>query len=311
MFESPFDRLFDRPGQRISLDRLRSFLRVADAGGIARAAPRDASAQSQLSRQLTELESFFGQALSERRGRERVLTPAGERLAQLTRETFQQLSDLASERPGDTVRFELGAGDSLLHWWVIPRAGRILARLPRVSLSLTSLATVDIVDRIEGARLDVGLLRTSELPRSREVTTRILGPIEYAVYVRKDVMTQARARSLEAVLRSVPLALQHSKPALNERLRPVVGGELSVALACETFTQACRAVQSGAYASLLPVMARNELPASEFAELEPPASKEAAVKVALAWHPRLVRQRPRAKALIDALARELSLRDSR
>jgi DNA-binding transcriptional LysR family regulator len=310
MFESVFDRLFDRPGQRISLDRLRSFLRVADAGGIARAAPRDASAQSQLSRQLTELESFFGQALSERRGRERVLTPAGERLAQLTRETFQQLSDLASERPGDTVRFELGAGDSLLHWWVIPRVGRILATLPRVSLSLTSLATVDIVDRIEAARLDVGLLRTSELPKSREVTTRLLGPIEYAVYVRKDVMAQARARSLEAVLRSVPLALQQSESALNERLRPA-GGELPVALACETFTQACRAVQSGVYASLLPVMARSELPASEFAELELPASKEAAVKVALAWHPRLVRQRPRAKALIDALARGLSLRGSR
>jgi DNA-binding transcriptional LysR family regulator len=302
-----FDELFDRPGQRLSLDRLRSFLRVADAGGIARAAPRDPSAQSQLSRQLTELESFFGQALSERRGRERVLTAAGERLAQLTRETFRQLADLASERPGDTVRFELGAGDSLLHWWVIPRAGRILAALPQVSLSLTSLATLDIVDRLEAARLDIGLVRTSELPRSREVTTRLLGPIEYAVYVRRAVMAEARARSLEAVLRSVPLALQQSEPALNHRLRPVFGGELPVALACETFTQACRAVQSGAYASLLPVMARHELPASEFAELAPPASRAAAVKVALAWHPRLVRQRPRAKALIDVLARTLRL----
>jgi len=302
-----FDRLFDHPGQRLSLDRLRSFLRVAESGGIARAAPGNQSLQSQLSRQLSELESFFGRPLSERSGRGRVLTPAGARLARLLRETFQQLEDLATEGGEDPIRFELGAGDSLLHWWIVPRIGRVLAALPGVSLGLTSLSVKGIVDRLEEARLDVGVVRATELPRSREVDTRLLGLVEYAVYVRKDVMARARARSVEEVLASVPLALQQSEPRLNDCLRSFVDGELPVALACETFPQACRAVRGGAYASLLPVLARDELPPRDFAELRPPEVKKLTARMALAWHPRLLRQRPRAKLLIDSLARDLRL----
>ena len=53
--------LFSRSG--MSLDRLRSFLALADAGGIAKAAPRAPVRQSQLSRQLRGLGDFFGSPL--------------------------------------------------------------------------------------------------------------------------------------------------------------------------------------------------------------------------------------------------------
>ena len=52
----------------VSLDRLRAFLEVFEAGGIARAAPLRAVRQSQLSRQLKELETALGQALFVRAG---------------------------------------------------------------------------------------------------------------------------------------------------------------------------------------------------------------------------------------------------
>ena len=50
----------------LSLERLASFLAVVDARGIARAAPGQPVRQSQLSRQIGELERALGVALFER-----------------------------------------------------------------------------------------------------------------------------------------------------------------------------------------------------------------------------------------------------
>jgi hypothetical protein len=48
-----FDRLFSLAG--LSLDRLRTFLRVAEAGNLSKAAQGDVTKQSQFSRQIKEL----------------------------------------------------------------------------------------------------------------------------------------------------------------------------------------------------------------------------------------------------------------
>ena len=53
----------------VSIDRLKSFLLVAEAGGHARAAPGDPVRQSQLSRQVSELEVALAQELFVRSGR--------------------------------------------------------------------------------------------------------------------------------------------------------------------------------------------------------------------------------------------------
>src|SRR5262249_14003214 len=106
------DGFFHRGG--LSLDRLRSFLAVADAGAIARAAPGDPVRQSQLSRQIGELEQFFGHGLVERRGRGLALTRAGEHLAVTVRELIAGLHDVAAVAEDAPIAAALGAGDSLL-----------------------------------------------------------------------------------------------------------------------------------------------------------------------------------------------------
>ena len=61
------------------MDRLRRFVEVVDLGGVTRAANNDPSLQSQISRQVKELEEFFGMDLFNREGRRMVLNSAGER----------------------------------------------------------------------------------------------------------------------------------------------------------------------------------------------------------------------------------------
>src|SRR5262245_36742160 len=135
--------LFQRRG--LSLDRLRSFLAVADAGAIARAAPGNPIKQSQLSRQIAELEAFFGKALVERRGRGLALTDAGVRLAVVVRETLQGLTDVAASGSERAIAASLGAGDHLLHGWLIPRLPQLHGR---VALALAAMDPREAIARL-------------------------------------------------------------------------------------------------------------------------------------------------------------------
>lgn len=298
-----YERLFARQG--LSLNRLRSFLLVVDAGSITLAAPGDAIRQSQYSRQISELEDFFGHELFARRGRTRALTPAGERLARVVRHAFSGLGDVHAEAGGQRVTFALGAGDSLLHGLVIPRLGPALAKLSGAQISLVSLAGRDIVPRLDDGRLDFGILPASLVPRG--VESAALGTVEYALYLPRRLLR--KGLSPDELLASAPLALQQSEPQLNQKLLDHArerGIVLDLALACETFPQAVRAVASGCYASLLPTLARTELPA-EVVEVQPEGLAKTTTKIALVWQKRCVRVRPLGESVAAALAAALRI----
>ena len=60
-----------------TIERLRTFCRIAEAGSISLAAKGDLTRQSQFSRQVKELEEFFGTKLVERAGKTIRLTEDG------------------------------------------------------------------------------------------------------------------------------------------------------------------------------------------------------------------------------------------
>ena len=113
----------------LSLERLRSFLRVAEAGGFARAAPAEPVTQSQLNRQVRELEDALGCALFERRGRHVELTVSGERLAAVVRDLLSGLSEVSTGESRRTT-VSLGAGDSVVQWVLLPAVAALRAKFP-------------------------------------------------------------------------------------------------------------------------------------------------------------------------------------
>ncbi len=284
--------VFGRSG--LSIDRLRALVAVADAGGISRAAPRQPVRQSQLSRQIAELEELFGQDLVRRAGRSIELTDLGRELASVARALGAGLEDVARAAESRPVPFTLGAGDSLLQWWVLPRIAAALARAPRVTLSLVALSQEDLVDRVLGARLDFALIR-GRPPAGLEAHP--VGRLAYALFVPEALA----ARALE----SLPWAIQSSEPQLAAPLRAAIeraGGEGRI-LTCETFPQVARAVATGHFAGMLPSLARPELGAVR--ALSKSKWLPGAVEVHLVHRPRTSRARPAAESLAEALRREL------
>ena len=292
----------------ISINRLLSFLQVANHSSLARAAPGDPIRRSQLSRQVGELERHFGKALIERSGRGIVVTPAGELLAGVVRELEKGFDAVRAEDGEAPVLYTLGAGDSLLQWWVVPRIAEVTNDVPRAVASLVSLSSADVETQLHDARLDFGIVRGKTAPKGLE--SRPLRVLEYALYVPRKLRSKVPTGNIAELLCTVPLALQQSEPALNEELVALAAkhGTLHVALKCETFPQAYSAVCSERYAALLPTIADIHLPHRKVAEVKLPGLGRVTAKLHLAWHARTTRRggslRRVANALEECLLRE-------
>src|SRR5271156_1256192 len=114
-----FDQMLSKGG--LSLDRLYNFCRIAEAGGITKAAGGDAGKQSLYSRQIKELETFFGVELKMRRGKGIVLTDSGRQLAQLARTHLLGLKEFQRTARKLPQRISVGSGNSVIEWILVPR----------------------------------------------------------------------------------------------------------------------------------------------------------------------------------------------
>jgi len=269
------------PLRGLSLDRLGSFLQVAEAGGLARAAPGRPVRQSQLSRQLKELESALGQRLFLRTGRSMVLTPAGSALLRVVRELAQGLMDVSAAERGP-VRVALGGGDSVLQWLVLPRLPELRAALGGVELEVRALGADGVVSALQDRGIDLGLLRSSEA--TGELTTVRLGLVSYALF---SAVGGGK----------LPLAVPTTERGLDRALA-LLG---PASLRCETFPQVAQAVRSGCFAGVLPTFAREHLPTASFRMTSVRGLDSVTTPLLLAWRARTLELRPQVRALRHAL----------
>ncbi len=281
------DRVWHRKG--ISLERLGAFLAIYEAEGIARAAPDDPVRQSQLSRQLGELERALATTLFERRGRSLVPTAAAAALARVVRDLGAGLAE-AAHAPIEERAWTLGAGGSAIHWLVLPA---LAAQRPTPRMETLALSSEDVLEHLRDGRVDLGVLRKSALPPG--VSSARIGVVRYRVFMPR---TSRRApASVHDVARALPLVSFSGEPRLSDMLARVGPSALVV----ETFAQAARAVQSGAYAGVLPAFAARELPPSRFHAIDAPFLQRGAAPLVLAWRSRLEDTRAGFANVRDAL----------
>ncbi len=277
----------------VTLDRLRSFHTVVDAGGFARAAPGDPSRQSQLNRQVRELGKALGVDLMERRGRGVAATSAGLRLRAVVVALFEGLREVADDARDAPVDLTLAAGDSLLQWLVLPRLGAATAPRVRFTLVATSNATEDVAS----GRAHFGLSRDREFPPA--VTHLDLGKLAFTLFVPRR-MFRADA-PLPELLAKLPLVRVTGDPVAFDEFVGRSRASVTVALSCETFPQAARAVASGRYAALLPAIAVTELTPAIAIAVSVKAPDVESARVALIARPRIFEARPEVAPAYKAL----------
>ena len=148
--------------RNLDITTLRSFVAVADHGGVTRAAGFLHLTQSAVSMQLKRLEELLGLELLDRSGRTIALTASGEQLLAYARrmialndEVISKLTDQAYE--GDVV---LGVPHDIVYP-AIPRVlQRFNAEFPRVRVQLISSYSLQLKEMFQRGECD--LILTTE-----------------------------------------------------------------------------------------------------------------------------------------------------
>lgn len=151
--------------RNLDMTTLRSFVAVAEQGGVTRAASALNLTQSAVSMQLKRLEELLGQELLDRSNRRIALTGSGEllltyarRLVDLNDEAVGRLTDEVYE--GEIV---LGAPYDIVYPVVPQVLKRFNSIYPRVKVHLKSSSTLKLLDAKRRGEADL-ILTTEEEP---------------------------------------------------------------------------------------------------------------------------------------------------
>ena len=276
----------------LSLERLQSFCRVAEAGGVTRAANGDATKQSLYSRQIKELEEFFGAELMRRKGRGIALTAAGQRLHRMTREQFAALIDFKSECRGQPLEIVIGAGDSLIQWLILPKLALIEKRLPMARHKFLNLTNAEISHRLNEGLIDFGIVRKSEV--TKPLGGAPLGQMAFSLFVPRNKLAMLKDKSFSEILSKLPLAILEGEGRFRQELGAIARKNklrLNIKAECSSFPLVARALGSGTLAGILPTMAAGELVELGMVEISNKALSVFDRDICLAWNPRRIRVR--------------------
>ncbi|WP_108815686.1 LysR family transcriptional regulator [Loktanella sp. Alg231-35] len=148
--------------RNLDLTALRSFVSVADAGGVTRAAGMLNLTQSAVSMQLKRLEESLDVALLDRSARTIALTPAGEQLLGYARSMLKTNDEIlkrltATEFEGE---LRLGVPHDIIYPVVPAVLKRFAADFPRMQVRLISAPTRKLLEMF--GRGEVDLILTTE-----------------------------------------------------------------------------------------------------------------------------------------------------
>jgi DNA-binding transcriptional LysR family regulator len=161
----------------LDLTALRSFVAVAEAGGVTRAAGFLNLTQSAVSMQIKRLEDSLGLLLFSRSARKLALTPEGEQLLVYGRRMIGMNDEVMARLTCTSHEGEIRLG--VPHDVVYPAIPGIMKRLsllyPRVKINLVSSFTILLKDAFARGALDI-ILTTEDRPgpEGEQLSTRDL-----------------------------------------------------------------------------------------------------------------------------------------
>lgn len=286
-----FDELFGKSG--LSLERLQTLCEVAEKGSIGEATKGDSNRQTQFSRQISELERFFGVELLNRDSRPYRLTEEGRELAQISRGYLSSLSDFHANCSDRPVRLVIGAGESIIQWLLMPMLEHLSKEIPEAVISMRNLRTNTIIKDLTDGDIDLGLVRKSAVAKP----LKSVGKWEYGyrLFVPKRMRSKFSGKLKIAQLADFPLAAIEGGGEFRQQLAALAKAEearLYIRLECSSYSQIATAIQSGGYCGFLPHFASRYLPETNFQSFEVTGFESLRRELVFAWNPKQEQLRP-------------------
>jgi DNA-binding transcriptional LysR family regulator len=297
-----YDALFQKKG--LSLERLHTLVRLGDSSSLSRAANHDPVRQSQFSRQLRELESYYECLLTQRTGKTLTLSPAGQRLARMTRHYFASMEQYIAELRGEAFRVRIGAGERIQQWLLAPHVHELESTCPVSILCFHNTRSSDVLPLLQSGELDAGIIR-ADGPLPPHIQHHALGQLRYACFVPKRLWLPTSKLGKRAAT-TLPLAdLPKGNRRWNDPVKTIAGHSLSFDLRyeCATLPAVARLIASGQAAGLLPVIAARDFDQAKVACYTLPSRNPLHETLWLTWNKRTTELFPHLSEVLDCISR--------
>ncbi len=187
----------------MDLTQLRTFVAIADAGGVTQAASRINLSQPAATRQIQVLEAALEVRLFERAGRGVMLTPAGEHLLQSSRRVLAEADAMLERaralRKGDTGLLSIGATPPMIEAVLAGFLPGHQERHPGIEIRIVEDGGASLVSRLERGDVQVAYIPVGD--------DRFVGRLLYPIHV-IAVVAEASALGAHDVLEVAGLAGQ-------------------------------------------------------------------------------------------------------
>jgi LysR family cyn operon transcriptional activator len=195
-----------RKNENMNLSYLRTFVEIADAGGIARAGGRLKLSQPAASRQVLALEADLGVQLFDRVGRRLRLTSEGEDLLRQGRRLLMDADSITARaralKSGQTGLLRVGATPQVIENTLAAFLGPYRRRHPGVDVHLVEDGGISL-----HGRLDNGDVRLAIISPNERFECKLLHPV-YVVAMLSPKHRLSKCRRIEvSKLADEPLLL--------------------------------------------------------------------------------------------------------
>jgi DNA-binding transcriptional LysR family regulator len=292
--------LFTRSG--LSLERLRSFCLVATVESFTKAAEGDPNRQTLYSRQIKDLERFFGVDLFVRKGRTVSLSKEGKQLHHLALEYFSALEDFHERCSGGMGTYSIGTGESIIQWELIPKLAQIKELFDKADVVFKNMRTADIVDSVRKGEIDFGIIRKTAVVS--ELESAPAGKLQFAYFFPKGLL--AEEPSEETILEALPLVVMEGRGKyqdfiadLPNRMRMIVKESVS----CSSFPMMAKTLNVLPIAAILPSIAESELSQNAFEKASFQSLKPLDQELCICWNRRLASLNPEITRLGGSLSK--------
>ncbi len=283
----------------VSLARLQSLEKVVRAGSIARVAPGDATIQSQLSKQITDLEKTLGLQLLDRTRKPHSPTEAARRLADACGCFVREVEEVVAATTGLQRPITVGAGEVVIREFLIPKIGRQKKGKEPVRWVMRNLQRGKIQEGLAAEWLDVGI--ASGLVPDGNVKVADLESYGFKLLLPEG---ETPDKSGWKRLTDLPVAMLDGDAGFRQFVVDCCreqGVELVIGAECTSFPQAVNLAEVAGWAVFVPeywwkreknwATRTQKLPGLEAYERE----------FQLGWNRKVAERRPEVAALVGAL----------
>lgn len=283
----------------VSLARLQSLEKVVRAGSITRVAQGDTNVQTQLSRQIAELEKTLGLRLLDRTRKPHSPTEAARRLADACGCFVREVEETVAAASGLQRAITVGAGEVVIREFLIPKIGRQKKGKEPVRWVMRNLQRAKIQEGLAAEWLDIGI--ASGLVPDGNVKVADLESYGFKLLLPEGDKPD---KSGWKRLSNLPVAMLDGDTGFRQFVAGCCreqGAELVVGAECTSFPQAVDLAEVAGWAVFVPEYwwKREKTWAARTQKL--PGLEQHQRKFQLGWNRKVADRRPKVAKLVKAL----------